>query len=102
MTPFQIIRKKSLYPWVRNTTSRWSNGTTILTTFIFCSKPNLILNYQSSSMPIKVPVQDLSKKNFLLCERNYGKKCFVQGVICCCILVVRLLRWLKNTSKIKG
>src|SRR5699024_3485907 len=57
MTPFQIIRKKSLYPWVRNTTSRWSNGTTILTTFILCSKPKLILNYQRYSMPIKTQIQ---------------------------------------------
>src|SRR5699024_1883980 len=83
MTPFQIIRKKSLYPWVRNTTSRWSNGTKILTTFIFCSKPNLILNYQSSSMHIKVPVQDLSTKNLLLCDRNYRKKYIGQGVFVC-------------------
>ncbi|CDO02473.1 hypothetical protein BN988_00938 [Oceanobacillus picturae] len=43
----------------------------------------LVVKYRSSSMPIKVPVQDLSRRNFLMFVKSYGKKCFGQEVFVC-------------------
>ncbi|GAA0425023.1 hypothetical protein GCM10008934_13800 [Virgibacillus salarius] len=51
--------------------------------FIFCSEHNPTVNDRNSSMPIKVPVQDLSRGIFLMFVKSYGKKCFGQEVFVC-------------------
>lgn len=78
--------------WVKITIFPWSNGITIWTMCIFCSKHIQIVNYPSSSMPIKVQVLDWSKSIFRKWKENCGKNIFGQEAFACLQRVVRPLK----------